>query len=294
MAKFKVGDRVRLVSDENDHLGLVRGDVGTVAEESTVPFVDWDRVNDKWAVLENEIEPVAVAPATATLKVEAGRYYKTRDGRKVGPMDGWREGAFREVEGDGRFWHRDGEGQFKANGEDLVAEWVDEPARLKVGDYVVGKSNIGCDVSGPIEVVDDGDTSQPYRVEGLWCYAKDIKLADNPSNKADLSTCVPFPQVGDAVLIPGVVSAINQSPRGTNYNIVFETQNRRVSLHFLEEDFILDEDGDDEDDCPCANNDNGPLPHGGDTAKAFDALGDWLRAVAINPTAAFRSNKEAA
>lgn len=102
----------------------------------------------------------------------------------------------------------------------------------------------------------------------------------------------PFPQVGDAVLIPGVISGITNSARGTNYNIVFETQNRRVSLHFLEEDFILDED-DDDGECVCANNDNGPVPTG-DTAKAFDALGDWLRTVAINPSAAFRSNKEAA
>ena len=89
---------------------------------------------------------------------------------------------------------------------------------------------------------------------------------------------VPFPQVGDAVLIPGVISAINQSPRGTNYNIVFETQNRRMSLHFLEEDFILDECGGD-CDCPCAN-DNRPLPSD-DTAKAFDAIGDWLRSLAV-------------
>lgn len=101
---------------------------------------------------------------------------------------------------------------------------------------------------------------------------------------------IPFPQVGDAVLIPGWIAGITNSARGTNYNIVFETQNRRVSLHFLEEDFIVD---DDDGECVCANNDNDPV-RTGDRAKAFDALGDWLRAVAINPSAAFRSNKEAA
>jgi hypothetical protein len=70
MAKFKVGDRVRLVSDDNRHLGLRPGDVGTVVDDSMVPFVNWDRVNDKWAVLDNEIEPVAVAPATAAPEIE--------------------------------------------------------------------------------------------------------------------------------------------------------------------------------------------------------------------------------
>lgn len=182
-------------------------------------------------------EPVAVAPATATLTIEAGKFYKTRDGRKVGPMEEWREGAFREAEGDGRFWHKDGEGQVRANGEDIVSEWVDEP--------VVPATPI--------------DTT--------------LGIDLNPA---------PPPQVGDEVLIPGVISAINQSPRGTNYNIVFETQNRRMSLHFLDEDFILDECGDDEGDCQCAN-DNGPDP--ADTAKAFDALGDWLRSLAVERAA---------
>lgn len=93
---------------------------------------------------------------------------------------------------------------------------------------------------------------------------------------------IPFPQVGDAVLIPGVISAINQSPRGTNYNIVFETQNRRMSLHFLEEDFMLDLGIC--DDCHCAN-DNGPLPYSGDTAKAFDAMVTWLRSLAVQRAA---------
>lgn len=93
----------------------------------------------------------------------------------------------------------------------------------------------------------------------------------------------PFPQVGDSVLIPGVISAINHSPRGTNYNIVFETQNRRMSLHFLDEDFILFED-DGSGDCVRANNDNGPVPTG-DTAKAFDALSNSIFGLTVRRAA---------
>lgn len=57
------------------------------------------------------------------LKVEAGKFYKTRDGRKVGPMEpnGEDFGA-----GDGRLWRANGERWSKGHDEDrLVAEWVD-------------------------------------------------------------------------------------------------------------------------------------------------------------------------
>ena len=252
MTKFKVGDRVRAVDGtailvkDREYTVVAPTDIGPAHHV----FVNTG-ANGVLNYTDDFFELVAAAPAAATLTVEEGKFYRTRDGRKVGPVDEWREGAFREKEGDGRFWHTNGEGQVDAVGEDLVAEWVDEPEVAPA--HAAAAPEI--EITGTIELTR-------------------------------------APAVGDDVLIPGVISAINQSPRGMNYNIVFETQNRRVSLHFLEEDFILDEDDGDED-CPCANNDNGPGP-AGDTAKAFDALGDWLRAVAINPSAAFRSNKEAA
>ena len=69
-----------------------------------------------------------------TLKIEAGKFYRTRDGRKVGPID--------EVRGDGvAYWsgsEHDGEicchprGQIKNDraecGGDLIAEWTDAMA----------------------------------------------------------------------------------------------------------------------------------------------------------------------
>jgi hypothetical protein len=90
--------------------------------------------------------------APATLTIEAGKFYKTRDGRKVGPVR--RDGEFREGHW---YWsapYVDGihtanwcqSGSFYERGEyslDLIAEWVDDPAndnaapaKFKVGDRV--------------------------------------------------------------------------------------------------------------------------------------------------------------
>ncbi|MGY6251512.1 hypothetical protein ACXIUS_28945 [Bosea thiooxidans] len=244
MAKFKVGDRVDTKGNYSFDPG--RGTV-VKADDDDLYFVEIDGeegpgCDPGWAY--NGHHLVAVAPATATLTIEAGKFYKTRDGRKVGPMErytefgeaGWQT-VSRAGDFGGKLWIDDGRRYFQSDRggpTDLVAEWVDEPAPTPIA------AKLGVEF-------------------------------------------VPFPQVGDAVLIPGVISAINQSPRGTNYNIVFETQNRRMSLHFLDEDFIVD-DRDCGPDCACANNDNGPAPSA-DTAKAFDALGDWIRSLAVSRAA---------
>ena len=67
-----------------------------------------------------------------SLKIEAGKYYRTRYGRKVGPMvcrrDALREdiGRWCVKLGDGECWSDSG----KANsGYDLIAEWRDQPTQ---------------------------------------------------------------------------------------------------------------------------------------------------------------------
>jgi len=72
------------------------------------------------------------------MKIEAGKYYRTRDGRKVGPMkyedhsdnQPWTDGA--------RYYCHDGnwlpEGHPSSN--DLIAEWTDEPAAPKPSPFV--------------------------------------------------------------------------------------------------------------------------------------------------------------
>lgn len=76
------------------------------------------------------------------IKIEEGKYYRTRDGRKVGPMSVWRAytdedgGPLFDCEGgefSGNYWSSDG-----SNGEpdvindpdfDLIAEWGEGPVR---------------------------------------------------------------------------------------------------------------------------------------------------------------------
>lgn len=96
------------------------------------------------------------AATPATLKIEAGKFYKTRDGRKVGPIVvdkyhdrrfGWRvEHEFKAEFG--KAWRSDGTFHVvlgTQHNADLVAEWADEPIvatndnaqpKFKVGDRV--------------------------------------------------------------------------------------------------------------------------------------------------------------
>lgn len=77
-----------------------------------------------------------VAPATA-LRIEAGKFYKTRDGRKVGPMF-LQKDSFVWFDTDpksGHGWYDCGsvyKGGDKSD-SDLIAEWTDEPAIISFG-----------------------------------------------------------------------------------------------------------------------------------------------------------------
>jgi len=65
------------------------------------------------------------------MKIEEGKFFRTRDGRKVGPMlgEGKLEGGLTDKLGNGLMWNFDG--THKAWGmsdcDDLIAEWTDEP-----------------------------------------------------------------------------------------------------------------------------------------------------------------------
>lgn len=324
MSKFKVGDRVR-VTDESGSAAYKVGEEGIVASVTATTVLNHTQLiemegKNGSAMFGERFEPVAVAPATATLTVEAGKFYKTRDGRKVGPMGRYGAGGWqtesREKPFGGYLWDNDGGRWFacdRGGPTDLVAEWVDEPVVVTVE---AGKSYEDSEgnVIGPMFVLQPGffaavrGNGQSWKSDGsvygsangpsplIREYKASEPAAVAPAIAApeiEIEVAIePAPAVGSPVLIPGWITAINTSRKGTVYSIAFETKNRRVGLHFREDDFILDTDED--DGCPCsATNDNGPAP-GTDTAKAFDALGDWLRALAVNPSAAFRSSKEAA
>ena len=95
------------------------------------------------------------------MQLEVGKYYKTRDGRKVGPIRSYKDY-------DGQYHWDDSEDSFDINGinlsgecpeEDLIAEWTDEPAQLTAIDHlrkacelflVVGNDKAAFDVLGVV------------------------------------------------------------------------------------------------------------------------------------------------
>lgn len=67
------------------------------------------------------------------MQLEVGKYYKTRDGRKVGPAElisksdhswnvWWPEGPFH--------YSREGQSCLNCRGDDLIAEWTDETTAI--------------------------------------------------------------------------------------------------------------------------------------------------------------------
>ena len=55
--RFKVGDRVKNI-DRESYCGICLGDIGTVIEESSIPFVKWDKNKKLVAFNEEELELV--------------------------------------------------------------------------------------------------------------------------------------------------------------------------------------------------------------------------------------------
>ncbi|WP_320203730.1 hypothetical protein [Agrobacterium rosae] len=118
----------------------------------------------------DELEPIlstATPEQPTTLKIEAGKFYKTRDGRKVGPM----ASAGSKIYGaEGRQWQCNGSYWNGVGGKeqnDLIAEWIDEPVakpkpsndnaqpKFKVGDRVTAKhdSQLGMISKGDLGTV---------------------------------------------------------------------------------------------------------------------------------------------
>ncbi|MBZ9922412.1 hypothetical protein LB579_32630, partial [Mesorhizobium sp. BR1-1-7] len=113
-----------------DQFDVTKGKVYEVNEVDGKSVWITDDVGDDFYLLHSEFEHVAVAPATATLRIEAGRYYKTRDGRKVGPMVYHGVGKWPFSGSNGLTYTASGQfaSDFREHRSDLVAEWQDEPA----------------------------------------------------------------------------------------------------------------------------------------------------------------------
>lgn len=182
---FKIGDRVRLKVSRSGYMSAKAGATATVYEKTDRYLrVNWD----KNALSNNQcdggfyIEDFELIPS---LNIQAGKFYKTRDGRKVGPYqhvfsDIWRVGVDHStaVYEDGTTSRSGVE-----HNNDLIAEWVDEPAKpkFKVGDFITRPKGFGYSwkeegykvtkIAGGRVYLDSGnDAGYPasYDVNGEW------------------------------------------------------------------------------------------------------------------------------
>ncbi|WP_435654991.1 hypothetical protein [Brucella pituitosa] len=138
MGKFKVGDRVQVVDDRGGrNIGETGEIIGIdITFSPAFYYIKWDAGVAEQGLYENRLEllPVAGATGKPALKIEAGKYYRTRDGRKVGPMRRYvhRDDLF-DVVGGGVFgaslWRGNGTAVEEEDAIDLIAEWVDEPVK---------------------------------------------------------------------------------------------------------------------------------------------------------------------
>ncbi|WP_421505576.1 ribosomal protein L7/L12 [Brucella pseudogrignonensis] len=132
---FKVGDRVRVIKTDLFRQGTRVGDIGFVTRSSG-NLVSFDLHHETSGVIDQlAIEPwkcIELAP----LKIEAGQYYRTRDGRKVGPMEAWCFGGWYSDRAErplnGGIWLDDGTAKYAGakDSPDLIAEWIDEPVKV--------------------------------------------------------------------------------------------------------------------------------------------------------------------
>ena len=142
-AKFKIGDRVRALRSCGAG-GFVAGGVYIVKHayfegahhRISVEVDSVGSTTNGWIAENFELLPVAANAQPAPLTIQAGAYYRTRDGRKVGPMDGpsqWLGQWFdRSVSVSSQGWFSNGAFIEGCNSPlDLIAEWVDEPINLR-------------------------------------------------------------------------------------------------------------------------------------------------------------------
>lgn len=131
----KIGERVRcivgtLILDEGEIYTVVSGRYAPVGGENGF-FVD----AGKAGAMEYNVdyfEPILDAPVVVPaqpLKIEAGKCYTTRDGRKVGPMvASYRIGQFKCSQKGGAFYQENGVAPYLPDSHTLIAEWQPTPA----------------------------------------------------------------------------------------------------------------------------------------------------------------------
>lgn len=177
MAKFKKGDRVRYSGNHPPYnVPIHIGKLGVVEDDGAgmTTVVNWDDEFNHPApvVFRDNLEP-------ATIKIEAGKFYKTRDGRKVGPMlfENFGDGEPWHTSDTCRWWSDDGTRRDGSNGEsdDLIEEWIDEPAAKASNDNAAPKFKVGDRVVVICNKTNGGDPIEAYVIGDVYPITSIIK-----------------------------------------------------------------------------------------------------------------------
>lgn len=129
--KFREGDRVRMVKEGRSTTGAV-GKLATIGSWDGRVMDDGDYLlnidapHDDYKTMAvrrqfTRIKPDGIEPATLTIR--AGAYYKTRDGRKVGPMEHRHAGFTWRNHGEVRYVDAEGKHIYGLRNCDLIADW---------------------------------------------------------------------------------------------------------------------------------------------------------------------------
>lgn len=173
-------------------------------------------------------QPVAQPISPPALTIQTGRYYRTRDGRKVGPMEehdnvalDTREPLVRAfVDADVRLWRTSNGAQlFNNESLDLIAEWIDEPVvavtevaspqeeeptasgpKFKVGDRVTPSHRMTKDTATIVKI-EDGVISVSWNdgaFGGTWGWREEeLALVANEDSVEPTTTLVDITNLED-------------------------------------------------------------------------------------------------
>lgn len=200
---FSVGDRVFYDDGFCAGVGVIYSTAASVLGGS--PRFDWavtvDVKDREWAYYVDHTCRLFEASSLRPFTIEAGKFYRTRDGRKVGPMRIWDADVEHPFDDNGSddVWRRDGTSIYQP---DIVAEWTEPEAvksepepktkaepGFKLGDRII---RVGNDTSwAPIgfrAVVQPGRTytdkfgnAGVHMVPGDWALVRKAEPAPAPT-----------------------------------------------------------------------------------------------------------------
>lgn len=122
-----------------------------------------------------------VTAASTTLTIEAGKFYKTRDGRKVLVKENGKDGIYPWYHDNGNGGYhgldKDGKSCIGSKSSDLIGEWVDEPT----AEPAEASSDNGVKVGDKVRaLVDDIDITEGHVYDVLEVYEDgDVRVKDD-------------------------------------------------------------------------------------------------------------------